>query len=99
MDYRNRSLHRKIVLLRIALPPKPVAEMSQTQQRLARSSPSAFRKRTACTFHRQEMVASASDNDPAICAKEPHSAPTYRVGRQSENKALSGREPCQTPRI
>jgi predicted RNA methylase len=45
MDYRNRSSHRKIVLLRITLPPKPVAEMSQTQQRLAREFVvSAFRK-------------------------------------------------------
>jgi hypothetical protein len=45
MDYRNRSLHRKIVLLRNALPPKPVAEMSQTRRRLAREfADSAFRK-------------------------------------------------------
>jgi hypothetical protein len=40
--------------------------------------------RTDRTFHRQKTVASASDNDPAYCPKEPHSNPTYGVGRQSD---------------
>jgi hypothetical protein len=35
MDYRNRSSRRKIVLLRNALPSKPVAEMSQKRRRVA----------------------------------------------------------------
>jgi hypothetical protein len=76
MDYRNRSLRRKIMLLRNALPSKPVAEMSQKRRRIAPNFACPHSARSAtCSFHRQEMVASTSDNDPASCAKQPHSTP------------------------
>jgi hypothetical protein len=49
------------------------------------------------------MVASASDNDPANCPKEPHSVPTYVMGRQSEKGTVregtmpNAKEPVRTP--
>jgi hypothetical protein len=49
------------------------------------------------------MVASVSDNDPANCPKEPHSNPTYGMGRQSEDGTVregtmpNAKDPVRAP--
>jgi hypothetical protein len=79
-NYRNQSVHRKIALYDGFSRRESVAEMSQINGKAVREwsagPPNAGMWTTGNPFRRQETVASVSDNDPASCPKQPHSAAT-----------------------